>query len=48
VNKLMVTYDTPHSVSAKVDYIKQRNLGGAMWWESSGDRTDEKSIINSV
>ncbi|TIA29691.1 glycoside hydrolase [Aureobasidium pullulans] len=48
VNRLMVTYDTPYSVSAKVDYIKQRNLGGAMWWESSGDRTDEKSIINSV
>ncbi|KAG9799217.1 family 18 glycoside hydrolase, partial [Aureobasidium melanogenum] len=48
LNKLMVTYDTPYSASAKADYIKQRNLGGAMWWESSGDRTDERSIINSV
>jgi chitinase len=32
----------------KVDYIKQNNLGGAMWWEVSGDRTDEGSIITNV
>lgn len=44
----MVTYDTPYSAVAKADYIKQRNLGGAMWWDSSGDRTDERSIISSV
>ncbi|KAG9940094.1 family 18 glycoside hydrolase, partial [Aureobasidium melanogenum] len=48
LNKLMVTYDTPYSASVKADYIKQRKLGGAMWWESSGDRTDDRSIINSV
>ncbi|KAG9700661.1 chitinase, partial [Aureobasidium melanogenum] len=48
VNRLMVTYDTLTSTSAKVNYIKQRKLGGAMWWESSGDRTDERSIIDSV
>ncbi|KAH0358638.1 chitinase, partial [Aureobasidium melanogenum] len=48
LNKLMVTYDTSYSASAKADYIKQRKLGGAMWWESSGDRTDDRSIINSV
>ena len=47
-NRLMVTYDTPYSAVAKADYIKQRNLGGAMWWDSSGDRTDERSIISSV
>lgn len=48
MNRLMVTYDTLTSTSAKVNYIKQRKLGGAMWWESSGDRTDERSIIDSV
>ncbi|KAG9835852.1 chitinase, partial [Aureobasidium melanogenum] len=48
LNKLMVTYDTSYSASAKADYIKQRKLGGAMWWESSGDRTDDRSIVNSV
>ena len=48
LNKLMVTYDTSYSASAKADYIKQQKLGGAMWWESSGDRTDDKSIVNSV
>ncbi|KAH0208617.1 chitinase, partial [Aureobasidium melanogenum] len=48
LNKLMVTYETSYSASAKADYIKQRKLGGAIWWESSGDRTDDRSIINSV
>lgn len=35
--KTMVTYDTPQSAGAKVDYIKKMGLGGAMWWEVNGD-----------
>lgn len=42
----MVTYDTPRNAAAKVDYIQQRRLGGAMWWESSGDKVGEGSLIN--
>ncbi|KAI5279198.1 hypothetical protein KEM52_004466 [Ascosphaera acerosa] len=34
----MVTYDNVSSVDDKTDYIKRRGLGGAMWWETSGDR----------
>jgi chitinase len=44
----MFTYEDPKSAAAKVNYIQQRSLGGAMWWESSGDRNGDGSIINLV
>lgn len=34
----MISYDTPQSVCQKIEYIKNAKLGGAMWWETSGDR----------
>jgi len=42
----MVTYDTPQNTAAKVAYVRDTGLGGVMWWESSGDRSDEGSLIN--
>lgn len=44
----MISYDTPEVMRRKVDYIKSMGLGGAMFWETSGDRpcTDEESLIN--
>ncbi|PNS17225.1 Endochitinase B [Sphaceloma murrayae] len=44
--KTMVTYDDPQNAAAKADYIKQGHLGGAMWWESSGDKSGTESLIN--
>lgn len=44
----MVTYDTCANAAAKVGYIQQRRLGGAMWWESSGDKKGEESLISLV
>ncbi|KAF2278272.1 uncharacterized protein EI97DRAFT_249274 [Westerdykella ornata] len=43
----VITYDTPFIAQRKADYIVQRKLGGAMWWELSGDRpvTDANSLI---
>jgi chitinase len=45
---MLVSYDTVDMALLKVDYIKETKLGGAMWWEVSGDRNDSGSIISSV
>ncbi|KAF2868917.1 endochitinase [Massariosphaeria phaeospora] len=44
----LVSYDTVEMAQRKAQYIRQHNLGGAMWWELSGDRQDEGSIVDSV
>jgi len=46
--RMMVTYDTPECERRKVDYIKEKGLGGAMWWESSADKTGDGSLIGTV
>jgi chitinase len=44
-----VSYDTVAMALRKVEYIAQHKLGGAMWWEISGDRTDDSgSIVTNV
>lgn len=37
-SRTMVSYDTPQMAEAKAVFIKERGLGGGMWWESSGDK----------
>ncbi|PLB41035.1 glycoside hydrolase family 18 protein [Aspergillus candidus] len=36
--RVMISYDTQDTVREKAEYIKRKGLGGAMWWEASGDR----------
>ncbi|EYF06162.1 glycosyl hydrolase family 18 protein [Chondromyces apiculatus] len=41
------SYDTPASLAVKMDYIKSKGLGGAMFWELSGD-TANGELIQAV
>ncbi|KAG5951817.1 hypothetical protein E4U53_002256 [Claviceps sorghi] len=44
----LVSYDTAPVARTKAEYIKERGLGGAMWWESSGDKPEPESLISAV
>lgn len=46
--KELVTYDTPESATLKADYIKDKGLGGAVFWEASGDKTGGDSIVRTM
>lgn len=37
-NKELISFDSPKTVSKKVDYVKNKKMGGVMWWESSADK----------
>jgi len=44
----MISYDTVEMAQQKADFIHEFGLGGAMWWESSGDKQGEESLISTV
>lgn len=46
--RTMVSYDTLEMAKKKVEYIKREKLGGAMWWESSADKSRDESLIGTV
>ncbi|RKU45602.1 hypothetical protein DL546_007955 [Coniochaeta pulveracea] len=46
--KTLVSYDTVGIAKRKAKFVKERGLGGAMWWESSADKTGEESLIKNV
>ena len=37
-SRTMVSYDTLQMADMKVNFIVTNQLGGGMWWESSGDK----------
>lgn len=39
--QIWISYDDLESISIKNNYIKREQLGGAMFWELSGDRSSE-------
>ncbi|KAJ6258187.1 hypothetical protein Dda_7106 [Drechslerella dactyloides] len=44
----MISYDTPNVARQKAGYIIDHGYGGAMWWETSGDKAGDGSIIKTV
>ncbi|RDW85390.1 (trans)glycosidase-4 [Coleophoma crateriformis] len=44
----LISFDTVAEALLKATYIAQNGLAGAMYWESSGDRTDSESLISTV
>ncbi|KAL7895786.1 glycoside hydrolase family 18 protein [Trichoderma sp. SZMC 28014] len=46
--KELVSYDTVDTARWKAQYLLSRNLGGAVFWEASGDKTGENSLILTV
>jgi chitinase len=47
-NMIIVSYDNLAMGDIKMDYIVGNQLGGGMWWESSGDRTGDGSLMVNV
>jgi len=41
VEMSVYSYDDPQSIRAKADYVRDKGLGGMMFWELSQDRNDE-------
>jgi chitinase len=44
----VVSYDSILVTKQKAAWIRDTGLGGAMFWESSEDRTGSQSIIQNV
>jgi chitinase len=41
------SYDTPSTIAGKMTYVKQQGLGGAFFWEASGD-TSNGELISAI
>ena len=44
----VITYDNKETAERKARYIVENGLGGGMWWESSGDKAGDESLIGTV
>ena len=47
-NQIIVSYDNMASLHKKTAYIQSKGLGGAMYWESNGDRTGDQSLMHAA
>jgi len=45
-SKIFISYESPRSIGLKVEYIKEHNLGGGMFWEYSNDQ--EQQLLDAL
>jgi chitinase len=45
--KVMVSYDNVGIAKTKAGFVREWKLGGGMWWESSGDKVGDGSLIST-
>lgn len=43
----MISYDDPESMALKAAYVRERGLGGVMFWEISQD-SDESALLDAI
>jgi chitinase len=46
--KELVSYDTIRSAELKAQYVIENKLGGAVFWEASGDRKGAESLVATL
>lgn len=44
----LVSYDNVETARLKAEYLYNRDLGGAVFWEASGDHAGEESLIRTM
>ncbi|MDH5414649.1 MAG: glycoside hydrolase family 18 protein, partial [Flavobacteriaceae bacterium] len=44
-DSLFLTYENPKSMQYKVDYVKDKNMGGIMFWQFNGDNGE---LLNTI
>lgn len=46
--RTLISYDNAESASLKANYLMKKGLGGAVFWEASGDRRGKDSLVASL
>ena len=47
-SKELVTYDDVASATKKAQYLLTKGLGGAFFWEASGDKNGSDSLVGTL
>lgn len=48
VHRELISYDNVRSTMFKANYIRNKRLGGAFFWEASGDRAGHGSLVKTM
>ncbi|RDA93102.1 putative chitinase [Ophiocordyceps camponoti-saundersi (nom. inval.)] len=46
--RTLVSHDTVESTQLKAAYVRSHSLGGAFFWEASGDKTGPESLVRTM